>query len=123
MRSLDLTRYPLEVSPDGHQETLKCPNCGTEVERPLVPPEYDVRNTMIEVLFSPDLHLTAVEALARDDLAHKIKDCPDNTLLLEEAEYQKLKQGLEATRGFSRNDIEFIRRIEKAPEVAVKQSD
>jgi hypothetical protein len=122
MRSLDITRYRLEFSPDGHHEPLKCPKCGTEVEKPAEPPEYDVRNTLIEVLFSPELRLSAMDALERDSLARKIKDCPTNTLLLEEAEWQKIKQGLESLHGFGRNDIEFIRRVINAPEVAVKQA-
>ncbi len=122
MRSIDLTRYPLVISPDGQKEPLKCPKCGTEVEKPIELPEYDVKSTLIEVLFAPDLRLAALETLERDDLAHKIKDWPDNTLLLEEADYQKVKAGLESLRGFGRNDVEFIRRVEKAPEVAVKQA-
>lgn len=122
MRSINLTRYTLVISPDGQKEPLKCPKCGTEVEKPAELPVYDVKGSLIEVLFAPDLRLAALETLERDDLARKIKDWPDDTLLLEETEYQKVKSGLESLRGFGRNDVEFIRRVEQAPEVAVKQT-
>lgn len=122
MRSLDLTRYKLEISPDGHQEPVKCPKCGTEVGKPAEPPDYDIKGSIVEIMFAREQQLTAIETLERDSLAHKIKDWPDNTLLLEEAEYLKVKQSLEALRGFGRNDVEFIRRIMQAPEVPVKKA-
>lgn len=123
MRSLSLTRYTVAVHPDGQREPLKCPKCGAAVEQPDKLPEYDVRGSIVEILFAREQQLTATETLERDKLAHKILDWPDETLLLEEAEYAKVKQSLEALRGFTRNDVEFIRRINGAPEVSVKQAE
>jgi len=89
---------------------------GNDVELP-----YEVKNSMIEALFSRDLQLSAREALDRDDLARKIRDCPDGTILLEESEYSKLEKAVETIKGFGRTDIEFLRRILNAPEVEVEK--
>lgn len=82
--------------------------------------DYDVRNSLIEVLFAPNQGLSARDILDRDDLARKIRDWPDATLLLEDTEYDKVKQALESVTGFGRNDVEFVRRIFQASKVEVK---
>jgi len=81
---------------------------------------YDVRNSMIEVLFSRDLQLSAREALNRDDLARKIRDSSDGSILLEEGEYSKLEKAVDTIKGFGRADVEFVRRILNAPQVEVE---
>lgn len=89
---------------------------GKDIEVP-----YDVRGSMIEILFSRELQLSAREALIRDDLAHKIKDCSDGTILLEEAEYSKLEKAVDTIKGFGRSDVEFVRRVLEAKRVDVEK--
>lgn len=88
---------------------------GEDIEVP-----YDTKNSMIEILFSRELLLSAREALIRDDLAHKIKDCSNGTILLEEAEYAKLEKAVDTIKGFGRADVEFCRRILEAEKVEVE---
>jgi len=82
---------------------------------------YDVKVSLVSVLFHPDLQLKAHELLERDKLANKINDCKDGSILLEEAEYSKLTQAIEVVKGFTKNDVEFVRRILEAEQVSVKE--
>jgi hypothetical protein len=109
MRQINLEDYVLEVKTQPSGDGI----AGTKEVK------YDVRGSLIEVLFAPELQLNAREILDRDDLARKIKDCRDNNLLLEEAEYEKIKGAVETVRGMGRNEVEFIRRILKAEKVEV----
>ncbi len=73
---------------------------------------YPVRDTLMNVLFVVP-NLKARELLARDDLARKIRDfagAPD-TFELEEAEALQLVTAFEAAQGFTRNDVELVRRV------------
>jgi hypothetical protein len=106
LRQINLDSYKVDVRGQD----------GNDVEVP-----YDVKNSMIEILFSRDLHLSAREALNRDDLARKIRDCPDGSILLEESDYSKLEKAVDAITGFGRTDVEFIRRILEAPRIQVEE--
>jgi hypothetical protein len=105
MRRVDLSSYKVPVkSPGGVDEV-----------------EYDVRDSCIEVLLSRELNLTARELLDRDDLARKIRDCPDGHMLLEEGEWAKLAQSVNAVKGFGRADVEWVRRVLDAEQVQVEE--
>ena len=95
-----------------------------EVNRPEARAEqaldYDVRGSLVEILFHPGLELRAKDLLDRDTLARKINDWPGADLLLEEDEYRKVVAGLEAVRGLGRNDVEFVRRVHQAPQAEVE---
>mgnify|MGYP001619773014 FL=1 len=109
MRQIDLTEYELEIKippQDGKPDTEKF--------------RYDVRGSLIEVLFAPELQLKARDILDRDDLARKIRDWKNNLLILEEAEFEKLKHAIENAGGLGRNEIQLIRRILEAPQVEVE---
>lgn len=76
--------------------------------------DYNVRDSLIEILFNPELGLTAKLLLERDDLARKIKDSPGDEILLEDAEYDKVKAAVEALHGLNHNDVQFVKRILEA---------
>jgi hypothetical protein len=106
MRRIDLTDYEIEVMDQGAKKSIP----------------YSVKMSIIGALFMPELKLTARETLERDKLAHKINDCPEPSILLEEAEYIKILQSVETVRGFNRDDVEFIRRVLEAPQVEVREA-
>ena len=81
---------------------------------------YKVRDSLVELMFNPDLKLSAREALERDDFARLILDVSTDDILLEEADYLKLKQACETLKGVTRNDVPLMRRILEAPEVDVE---
>ncbi len=142
MRRIDISSYPIE-SVDGQstEDRLKSFLASAQVAvmkrlateklhmKPAdfdklamgdLTPEYNVRNSMIEVMFHPGLQLGPRDILDRDHLAIKIKDWPDNSLLLEEEEYKKVVAGLEIVRGLGRESVEFVKRILNAPEIEVQ---
>lgn len=82
---------------------------------------YDVRGNLIAVLFQRQLNLNAMELLERDDLARKIRDCKDREILLEDSEYEKIKQAVNAFKGYGQHDVEFVRRVLECPQVEVEE--
>ncbi len=109
MRRINLASYSIQ-NPDGQSTDEK------------LAPEmvYNVRDSAVEVLFHPSLQLGGKDVLDRDDLARKIEHWPDTDLLLEEAEYTKLLAGVNAVRGLTRRDVEFVKRVLNAPQVEVQ---
>lgn len=80
---------------------------------------YPMREALAEVLFHPDLKLRAMDLIRRDDLARRISDCTEGVMLLEEAEYAMVRSAVEAVQGYTRNDVEFVRRVLNAETVDV----
>jgi len=84
---------------------------------------YEVKDSMISLLFHPDLKLGGVELLKQNELAGKILNAEPGDLLLEEAEYNKLTQAINVIKGYGRNEVELVRRILEAPEVEVEAKE
>ena len=82
---------------------------------------YMLRDSLVAVLFAEEQRLSAVNALKNDRIGNKILSCKDEVLLLEEEEYNALKAGMEATKGFGQQDVEMIRRVLDAPQVEVTE--
>ena len=81
---------------------------------------YDVKTSITNLMFNPELKLSGRELLAQDALAKKIEDA-GGYVLLEEAEYQKVKRAFDTFSGFSRADLLLVDRVLNAQEVAVKE--
>lgn len=71
---------------------------------------YDVKRSLVTLLFHPELKLDAYDTLKAQKLADKI-DAAEDVVLLEDAEYERVRAGLEVTRGFSQHDVPLIQRI------------
>lgn len=82
---------------------------------------YEVKRSLIVVLFHPDRKLDAFDTLKAQKIAQKIEAAPES-VLLEESEYEQLLEGIKVTRGFTRNDVELIERVLNAPEVNLDPS-
>ena len=101
MRKIDLTNYDTSLQgPTGE---------------PII---FEVRPRLIDILFLKPAN--GREILNRDRLALKIEAWPDNDLLVEETEYAKLVEGLDACQFTNRGFVEFARRVMDAPSVDVK---
>jgi hypothetical protein len=83
--------------------------------------EYRVKDTLVQILFHPDLKLGARDLVIQDAIARKIEGS-NESVLLEETEYQKVKTAVETPRGYQRADMEFVSRVVDAPEVDVKEA-
>lgn len=110
-RKLDLSEYPIFAE-----------NGEAAIGEDNEPVTYDVRKSILNLMFHPGLRLGRVELLEQDDLAKKILKCDGESLLLDEAEYGKVKRAIDNFTGYSRNDVEFVKRIVNAPEVEVEEA-
>ena len=104
MRKIDLTNYDVEVLTEKGFETKP----------------FSAKIAMAAILYHPDLRLGYKELFENDRVAQKINSAQDS-VLLEEAEYLKLKHAFETIKGFGREDVELVRRVLEAPEVEVKE--
>jgi len=93
----------------------------TNIRLKTIKKPYDIKESLINVLFNRNLELQAREALDRDDLAKKIRDCKDGEILLEENEFEKIKQGVNKVKGYTQNDVEFIRRVLRCERIEVEE--
>lgn len=83
--------------------------------------DYPVKDVLLDMLYHPELKLNGRGILERNDLAKNLVDCKEKVLLLEEGDYVKLKQAFEIITGFSKNDVELVKRVLNAQEVEVKK--
>lgn len=107
MRKLNISDYQIEIF--------------DSEDKALINTSYEFKRSLINVLFHPQLQLTAIELLERDKLGQKILSCNDGSLLLEDAEYGKIRNAMEEIRGFCRADVEFVKRIMEAEQVEVTE--
>lgn len=103
MKKIDLTEY--EVVIDGK----KMP--------------YMTKDAIVEILFNPERKLTAVDLLRTNDLAQKIVGCEGDSVLLENAEYENVRAACMTVKGFSKPDVELVRRLMEPETVEVIEKD
>ncbi|GAH92922.1 unnamed protein product [marine sediment metagenome] len=107
MRKIDVTSYKLKV---------QMPKGGTKEV------DYDAKTFLIAALLHPQLRLTGKDVLERGPLMDKIEQC-DGTLLVEEADYLKLKQAFETVQGFTLNDMTLVKRVLEAKQIDVEEKE
>jgi hypothetical protein len=105
-RKLDLADYPLNhiVIPGGGH------------------PQYDVRGSLSALCFVPELQLNGTALMQMQEIAKAILDCPDQSILLNEQDWQKLKRACEVHVGFTRAEVELVRRVIEAVAVEVQEA-
>ncbi len=111
MRKLNLKNYTVEMKvPD-----QKNPGQMIEAEFP-----YSVKDSILNLLFIPDLQLNGAELVKQNVLAMKLEQCKEDGILLENEEYGRIKRAFDTFKGFGRNDVELVTRINEAEVVEVK---
>jgi len=80
---------------------------------------YEVKTSIVNVLFNPELRLSSIDLLSQNKLAEKILNHKTSEILLEDAEYNKIKQAFDTVKGFVKNDVELVRRVLEAEDVSV----
>jgi len=106
MRKLNLRSYEITEKVMGGSGEL------IEVTAP-----YNVKDSVINVMFMPAVGLQGVELVRQNKLAMKIEECEDE-VLLEEDEYQRVKTAVELFKSPSRAHVQFVDRIlNQTPEV------
>ena len=90
-----------------------------------VPKPYNVKESMVSCLLHPVLKLTGRELLLRGKLATRIEEAEikegKGFILVEEADYAKLKKAFETIEGFTKSDMELVRRVLEAEETDVEE--
>jgi hypothetical protein len=80
---------------------------------------YHVKDSILNLMFIRELQLSGAELVKQNVLAMKLETCKDNEILLEEEEWQRIKNAIDTFRGFNRNDVELVTRINEAEVVEV----
>ena len=111
MRRLDLTNYTVNIkTPDrmrpGHEINAEFP--------------YRVKDSILNLMFIRELQLSGAELVKQNVLAIKLESCKDDEILLEEDEYARIKKAFDTFKGFNRNDVELVTRIQEAEVVEVE---
>ena len=111
MRKLNLRDYTVRVRvPDNM-------NPGQQIEAEF---PYRFKDSVLNLMFIPELKLNGAELVKQNVLAIKLETCKDDEILLEEDEYQRIKKAVDLFKGFNRNDVELVTRINEAEVVEVK---
>jgi len=76
---------------------------------------YHVKDSILNLMFTRELQLSGAELVRQNILAMKLENCKEDDIMLEEEEYQRIKRAVDAFRGFNRNDVELVTRINDAP--------
>jgi hypothetical protein len=76
---------------------------------------YHFKDSVLNLLFNRDLQLSGAELVKQNVLAIKLETCKSDEILLEEEEYQRIRKAIDAFRGFTRNDVELVTRLNDAP--------
>ena len=91
------------------------------------PKPYNVKESMVSCLLHPALKLTGRELLLRNKLATRIEEAEivegNGHILVEEEDYRKLRQAFETIEGFTKSDMELVRRVLEAEEIEVKEKE
>ena len=109
-----------KLSMEDYTVTRKVPdklNPGLEIDAEF---PFAMRDSLINILFIPQLGLNGVELLKAHNLGQKILAWEGNDLLLEEEEWERLSTAINAAKGFGRMEVEFVTRISEAEEVEVE---
>ena len=77
---------------------------------------YHVKDSLLNLLFIQDLQLSGAELVKQNVLAMKLENCKDDEILLEDEEWARIKKAVDTFKGFDRNAVELVTRINEAEE-------
>jgi len=105
MRKINLEGYEVEVLDPATNEKKKL--------------TYEVRKSICELLFIPQLKLNGPALIKQMDLSKKIEEAPENYVLMEEEEYRNVEKAFVLFEGFGAREVELVKRILNAEKVEV----
>ena len=111
MRKLNLKDYTVKMRvPDKMN-----PGQDMEIEAP-----YYFRTSILNLMFIRELQLDGAELVKQNVLAMKLEQCKDDEILLEDEEWMRINHAVDVYKGFNRNDVELVTRIQEAEKVEVE---
>jgi len=81
---------------------------------------YHVKDSILNLLFIQDLQLSGAELVKQNVLAVKLEQCKDDEIVLEDEEWVRMKRAIDTFKGFDRNAVELVTRINEAEVVEVE---
>jgi len=84
---------------------------------------FHVKDSILNLMFNPELRLSGAEVVKQNILAVKIESCSEDEIMLEDEEYLRIKKAFDTFKGFNRNDVEMLERIDTAEVVEVEEVD
>ena len=111
MRKLNLKDYTV---------TIKAPDKMIPGKVIVAEVPYPVKDSILNLMFIRELQLSGAELVKQNMLAMKIEACNDDFIILEDDEYQRVKKPIDIYKGFTRNDVELVTRINEAEVVEVE---
>ncbi len=112
MRELNMRDYTVKVRvPDKLN-----PGMYIDAELP-----YYFKDSLLILLFNPALQLNGADLVKQNVLAMRLEQCKEDEILLEDEEYNRIKKAVDIFRGFGRNDVELVTRINELEVVEVKK--
>lgn len=107
MRRIDLTPYVVTARDE---------------EGKPVTQDYPVKESLVEMAFIPQDGCRGSELLKRSALAQKIEQATGDSVLLEQAEWQRLIDALNSgAMKLGKWQVELVRRVIEAPDVPVQE--
>ena len=111
MRKINLSDYTVKIKAPDQMNPGKV----IEGEYP-----YLFKDAILNLLFNRELQLSGAELVKQNVLAMKLEQCKNNEILLEDEEYNRIKRAIDTFKGFGRNDVELVTRINEAEKVEVE---
>ena len=108
MRKIDLTDYDVKGKVPDQRNPMGLP---LDTVMP-----YHVVDSIVNVMFIRELQLQGAELLKQQMLAMKLEECKEDSITLEDAEYERIKKAFDTYKGFTRPDVELVSRILEAEE-------
>ena len=84
--------------------------------------DYDLKKSLLFVLFHPELRLRANQIIERLPVKDALAKASE-AVLLEEAQWVMLRDSVNGVSGFGQDDIELIQRVLNAPQVDVGEPE
>ena len=81
---------------------------------------YHFKDSVLNLMFTRELQLSGAELVKQNVLAMKLEQCKEDEILLEDEEYARIKRAVDTFKGFDRNAVELVTRINEAEVVEVK---
>jgi len=82
---------------------------------------YDVKKSIGDIILAPPLKLNGTELLKNNLIAQKIIECKDSFILLEQNEYNVIRNAIDVLDMFGKHDVKLIKKIVDATDVEVEE--
>lgn len=102
MRKIDLVDYEVKGVFNGEERKLP----------------YSVKDSLADMLLTPQLKLNGAKLLKNNLLAAKILQAKDS-VLLEDEEYQRLESAINSIEGLGKHDVQLVERVLNAEKAQI----